>query len=298
MSQHLPHCPPEIPSDEWLYILERDKRECACARYECRQAGNVGYCCDELEIDHKQPRAWGGDDSFANLRLLCKNGSSFANRNRLNEPSPYWAAANIWDEPLHPEKLRHIQRLAAYDEIERLAAAIKANDQDAERARFRNRLLRVITFIAGTTGIGKTILMLSSFKAFNNVIGRNYPRVRHVLWFEPETGLRDSIKAEIKKDVDALEIFDRSPTVNIAKGFDDLLKGPDGADVTVACPHSLWKIERSHHVRSDNEKRDVLAQWDTGVFDEVDWADHQNQHIASLWTNALKFSISAVCPFF
>ena len=297
MSQHLPDCPAEIPSAEWLYILERERRECACASYECKQAGNTNYCCNVLEVDHRQPRKWGGDDSFANMRLLCKTGSAFANRNRLNVPLPCWAEKNIWDEPLHAEKLRHIQRLAAYGEVVRLTAAISANDQDPDRVRFRNRLLAVITFIPGTTGIGKTILIQALFKAFNSAIGRDFPRVRHVLWFEPETGLRDSIKDEIIKDGRDLGIFDRQPTVNIAKGFDDLLKGPCGADVTVVCPHSLWKIEKSKHTRSDNDKRCVLGQWDTGVFDEVDWADHQNQHIASLWTNALKFSISAVCPF-
>lgn len=297
MSQRLPDCPPEISSDEWSYILERDKRECACAPYECRQAGNTGYCCDELEVDHKQPRKWGGDDSFANVRLLCATGSAFANRNRLNVSLPEWSKSNFWDEPLHPEKLRYIQKYAAYDEILRLAESIKVNDRNPGLVRFRNRLLKVITFIPGTTGIGKTILMQAAFKALNSVIGLNYPRIRNVLWFEPETGLRDSIENEILLDADKLVIFDRPPIVRIAKSFDQLLQGPNGADVTVSCPHSLWKIERSTKTRSDDDKRRVLAQFDVGVFDEVDWADHQNQHIASLWTNALKFSISAVCPF-
>lgn len=297
MSQRLPDCPPEITTDEWSYILERDKRECACAAYECKQAGNADYCCDRLEVDHKQPRKWGGDNSFANVRLLCETGSAYANRNRLCVPLPEWAKSNFWDEPLHSEKLRYVQRFAAYDEILRLAAAIKVNDANPENVRFRNRLLRVITFIPGTTGIGKTILMQAAFKALNSVIGVNYPRVKHVLWFEPETGLRDSIEAEIIEDADKLGIFDRRPVVRVAKSFDQLLQGHNGADVTVSCPHSLWKIERSTSTRSADDKRRVLAQFDTGVFDEVDWADHQNQHISSLWTNALKFSISAVCPF-
>jgi hypothetical protein len=297
VSQRIPDCPPEIPSDEWAFILDRDKRECACAPYECKQAGNTNYCCGELEIDHRQPRKWGGDNSFANVRLLCKTGSAFANRNRPNVPLPEWSKSNFWDEPLHPEKLRYIQKFAAYDEILRLADAIKVNDQNPELVRFRNRLLKVITFIPGTTGIGKTILMQAAFKALNGVIGLNYPRVNHVLWFEPETGLRDSIESEILLDADKLVIFDRPPVVRIAKSFDELMQGPNGADVTVSCPHSLWKIERTTKTRSDDDKRRVLGQFDTGVFDEVDWADHQNQHISSLWTNALKFSISAVCPF-
>lgn len=297
MQQHLPDCPAAIPSDEWAFILDRDKRECACAAYECRQAGNTDYCCHELEIDHRHPRKWGGDNSFANVRLLCKTGSARANRNRLNDPLPCWSKANFWDEPLHPERLRIIQKLAAYDEVLRLTDAIHANDRNPNSERFRNRLLRVINFIPGTTGIGKTILIQSLFKAFNGVIGLNYPRVNHVLWFEPETGLRDSIEKEIAEDADKLHIFDRRPVVRIARGFDQLMTGPNGADVTVSCPHALWKIERSTRTRSADDKRRVLAQWDTGVFDEVDWADHQNQHIASLWTNALKFSISAVCPF-
>ncbi|PWT73220.1 MAG: hypothetical protein C5B60_08465 [Chloroflexi bacterium] len=195
--------------------------------------------------------------------------------------------------------MRYIQRFAAYDEILRLAAAIRAHDQNQANIRFRNRLLRVITFIPGTTGIGKTILMQALFNAFNSVIGLNFPRVRNVLWFEPELNLRDSIKIEIEEEGYDLGLFDERPTpIIIAKSFDDLLKGPTGnAPVTLACPQSLWKMERSNKERSDDDKRRVLAQWDTGVFDEVDWADHQNQHIASLWTNALKFSISATCPF-
>lgn len=297
MQQHVPDRPDYIPANEWQYILERDRHSCACAAYECKQAGNTDYCCPELEHDHRQPREWRGDNSFANIRLLCKTGSSFSNRLRLNVPLSDWVDKNIWDDSVHAELLRQVQRLAAYDEIVRLAAMIKANDEDPAREPFRNRLLRAITFIPGTTGIGKTILMQTAFYAFNAAIGRNYPRVKHVLWFEPETGLRDSIKDELLKDAKDLGVIDHPPIVYIAKGFDDLLKGPNGADVTVACPQSLWKMEKSNHVRSDNDKRRVLEQWDTGVFDEVDWADHQNQHIAALWTNAVKFSISAVCPF-
>ena len=67
-----------------------------------------------------------------------------------------------------------------------------------------------------------------------------------------------------------------------------------GAAVTISAPHSLWKIEGDpNRLHSDDDKRRVLQQYDTLVFDECDWGNEQLRHISLIATHALQFSMTA-----
>lgn len=294
MDQDLPSSRPQcVLSDaEWAFIRQRDNN--SCARVElCRKEGRcspTGFCSQKVEVDHRQPQKWRGDSSFANLRLFC----DVPNRSRPNVPLKKWQDANFWDKELNADKLRRIQRYAAYLEIVALASAIASYDEK-QQISFRNALLEHITFIPGTTGIGKCLVLQAAFCALNSIIKSPYPRVCNVLWFSPERALRDSTEKEIKEEGLKYGIFRESPNVTRAKKFDDLRGSSNNQyAVTVVCPQTLW--ERKNSIRTEHEKRLVLARYDTIVFDEVDWADTQMQLIASLCTHALKFAISAIPP--
>jgi hypothetical protein len=50
-------------------VFERDGRECSFVGSDGHRCGETAF----LEIDHKQPRAMGGDNSPENLRIYCRN---------------------------------------------------------------------------------------------------------------------------------------------------------------------------------------------------------------------------------
>jgi hypothetical protein len=221
------------------------------------------------------------------------------NRGRGLVPDPKWTERNYWDNEISVRILREVQRLAGYEAIKELSGSIRDFEQNVDSGgapnSFRKQLLGGrITLIPGATGIGKTLLMQSILFTMNKLIGQDRPRVKSVLWLESDRTLRDAVAQEIEDEAYALGLVARAPTVNIASSFSDLLRGPMGAAVTVACPQMLWEKEMKN--RSDLEKLRALIQYDTCIFDEVDWASDQVRHIADLMRHALLFSMTASPP--
>src|SRR6185437_2732823 len=127
--------------------------------------------------------------------------------------------------------LRNIQALAGRDAIlDPTLSGLLANNRDVMR--------KVITVMIGATGIGKTLLASSSLFAINqsiNEVGSDRPRVKHVLWLTTEQTLRDLTVRELENEAYDLQMVENRPMVRRAATFADLLKGPNGADITVAC---------------------------------------------------------------
>src|SRR5215472_13127568 len=103
-SQNLPGRPPYLSQEDFEFILDRDQRRCALYG-KCPHAGANACCDQQLDFDHEQPIELGGDDSVANVRLLC----SSHNRGRPVEPLAKWAESNYWDSQVAPGALREVQ---------------------------------------------------------------------------------------------------------------------------------------------------------------------------------------------
>jgi len=285
--QYLPHKPSELSSAEWEYILARDLRHCARYR-ECSRTGQTAFCSDQIDIDHAQPKELGGDDTIGNMRLLCFS----YNRGRISEPLEKWAEQNYWDrhDQLVVGKLREIQRLVGWDSIGDIEHQIEVPGY------FRRALLGTITLLPGATGIGKSLLMQAALFRFNKLIGLGFPRVKSVLWLTNDTTLRDMAATEIETEAfEVVKMIDRPPVVHKARAFDDLLRGPMGADVTVSTVQALWKREDGDgdQMRSDGERLAALNHFDTIVFDECDWGSYQVHGISDVGRHALQFALTA-----
>ena len=95
MEQTLPGKPDYLTTEEYNFVITRDRRRCVM-RDQCQASKKLGtgeFCSTALDLDHHHPDHLGGDDSFANVRLLCCR----ENRGRPETPSPYWERLNYWD---------------------------------------------------------------------------------------------------------------------------------------------------------------------------------------------------------
>lgn len=294
MPQSIPHKPDYLQDDVYALVLDRDNRQCAL-RDVCNRNGKLGlleFCDQALEFDHHHPRALGGDHSHRNLRLLCAS----ENRSRPIEPVPYWADINYFDSPFIAKNLRDIQNFAGYSQI--------IDDPEIRSALtgYRNTLLQTTTLMVGATGTGKAITLLAILFAINatvNAVGPGRPRVRHVLWLTTEESLRDMTRQDLEDDPYELGLVTSRPIARVAENYNDILRGPCGADIIVTCPHSLWWVKKGPKDgvrRSDKEIREALAKYDTLVADECDWAGEQLQHIVGFSTHMLKFALTASPP--
>lgn len=293
MPQSIPSKPDYLSDIEYGFILDRDQRKCAMRNF-CNHTGKLGvleYCDQSLDFDHHQPRDLGGDNSVANVRLLCAS----ENRGRPVEPTPYWAVTNYWDGTLHAPGLRYVQAVAGYQSIIDNAEASRALTE------FRDILLRTTTLMVGATGTGKALTLFSTLFAINSVVnarGPCRPRARHVLWLTTEETLRDMTRRDLEDDPYDLGLVDARPIVRVGKSYNDINRGPCGADVIVACPQSLWYEADSKNTvkHTDRERMVALGHYDVVVFDECDFAGEQIQNISELARHALKFALTASPP--
>jgi hypothetical protein len=289
MGQHLPNKPDYLSQSDFDYILKRDEHRCVFYG-KCSHAGGDAYCDEELDFDHEQPTTLGGDDSIANIRLLC----SSHNRGRRVEPTKKWLEQSYWDNRVIPGRLREIQRIAGWDEIGTVTENISIEDKKC----LRRKLLGSTTLLAGATGIGKAILCQSVLFKINQVIGNGFPRVKHVLWLTNDTTLRDIGKTEIEDEAYKIGFVASYPRVQIAKGFSSIDMGPNNSDIKISAAQSLWEVEKNNQElrRSDNAVRKAISGYDTIIFDECDWASDQVRRIAKLGNHALQFSLTASPP--
>lgn len=293
MTQTIPSKPGYLTDDEYEFILTRDSRQCVMYEF-CSDSGGTGpleYCDQSIDFDHHHPLFLGGDNSFVNLRLLCAS----ENRGRSIEPTTYWAASNYWDGAFNAKELRYVQAVSGYQAI------MDDSQASCVLTQFRDSLLQTTTLMVGATGTGKAITLFSVLFAINKVVnahGPARPRARHVLWLTTEETLRDMTRRDLEDDPYALGLVNARPIVRVAKSYNDLVRGPCGADVIVACPHSLWWVTdfKNGVRRTDCELRKALALYDVVVFDECDFAGEQVQRISVLARHALKFALTASPP--
>jgi hypothetical protein len=293
MTQTIPSKPDYLTDAEYEFILARDRRQCALRDF-CNHSGKLGvleYCDQSLDFDHHQPRILGGDNSFENIRLLCAS----ENRSRAIEPTNHWAKQNYWDGKFNAQYLRVVQSVAGYQPIVEYPELARAVTE------FRDVLLQTTTLMVGATGTGKAITLFSVLFAINAVVnarGPGRPRVRHVLWLTTEETLRDMTRRDLEDDPYKLGLVDRRPIVRPAKSYNDIVRGPCGAEVIVACPQSLWWVTDAKNgvKRTDHDRRMALAHYDVVVFDECDFAGEQVQNISALARHALKFALTASPP--
>lgn len=297
MSQNIPNKPSWMSDHEWAYVLKRDGRQCALMQ-SCRQNNGFAPCGSELDCDHRQPRAVGGDDSFANIRLMC----SGPNRGRPTEADEYWCRRGWFDREFFPNKLRDIQLIAGYDQIvnQPLADAL-FNHPDKPGG--RNALLKTTTLLPGATGIGKTMMTLGVLFGINEEVRKrepdpdapSLPRVSRVLWLTPDTTLRDHTSVELAEEPLQFGLTASPPDVNIATSFAGLEKGPQNSDITVTCPQSLWEVDSrtKRETRTEDDVRRILEMWDTIVIDECDFANDQVKRLCRIASHALKFWMTA-----
>ena len=155
--QKIPDKPLFVLSDaEYDFICKRDGHECVL-RPQCQ-----GACDTHLEFVTSQLQAISGDDSFAKLTKIVL---AYKNRTDGVRPDDKWTSPNFWDRPVDPNKLRHVQRLPGWDEIDSLVA----HSLPIPQQYLRRALLSTVTLIPCATGIGKTILLLSTLCKVNAV---------------------------------------------------------------------------------------------------------------------------------
>jgi hypothetical protein len=135
---------------------------------------------------------------------------------------------------------------------------------------------------------------LSSINRIINSLGVHRPRHKYGLWLVPDQTVRDATAKELESEPLKIELMDRRPSINIAGGFSDLLRGPMGASLTVACTHNTWMTDGND--REVSEIIEMLALYDFIVFDEVDWANDRVRRAADLARHAVKYSLTASPP--
>jgi hypothetical protein len=144
------------------------------------------------------------------------------------------------------------------------------------------------------------LLAQSVFHRFNLLIGKNYPRIRHVLWLTNDTTLRDAGHSELHHDPEEVKFIIGGPTVHYAKGFDDIDAGHNGSDIKIATVQSVWKVELDggDQRHTEEEIHRALLHYDTIVFDECDWGNDHVRLIAQIASHALQLSLTASPPIF
>jgi hypothetical protein len=158
----------------------------------------------------------------------------------------------------------------------------------------RKRLLNSISLYALVCGAGKTLLIMAVLFAINEQVNRrlkNSPRPTKVLWFVKERELAVMLKLELDSEITRINLHYAKPSIQICDESGDLDRGPMHHDITISCPHALWK--RKSGTYSNAEVCGILAGWDVIIWDECDFADDQMLRLAKFAPHALKFGLTA-----
>lgn len=199
---------------------------------------------------------------------------------------PKWEATFWFDYEADYAGLRVMQRFAGPQTVE--------SHKELFIGDHRRRLLETVSLMTLVCGAGKTLLMIATMLHINRVvcefIGKG-PRCGRILWFVKERALAIQLELELNKEIVAFGLHHRKPTVQICDESGDLERGPGHNDITISCPNALW--ERSNQRRSDEEIARILAQYDTIIWDECDFAISQIKRLVNLSPHALKFGLTA-----
>ena len=161
----------------------------------------------------------------------------------------------------------------------------------------RNELLKRLSLFALTTGAGKTMLIVSVLLAINDEVLRRVgrkPRVGRVLYFVNERVLADQLEDELLTEVTRFGLHLDQPRVQVCSGSNDLARGGGYHDFTISCPHALWKrADRGDQDRAESEIQEILAKYDTIIWDECDFAQGQTDRLIRNAPHAMKFGLTA-----
>src|SRR5262245_6570899 len=224
MSWLLPHKPADMDLSCWSALLSRSRGEC---ELDC-----LTQCDQQLEVDHINSRALGGETSLANCRLICKK----ANRERGMAHDSRYEKDGYFDNNFNLANLRITQQVVG-------AGSVQAHG-DIFLGDKRKELLESVSLFALTCGAGKTVLMVAVlFKICEEVKKRmKYaPRPKHVLWFSRESDLCAQLKRELLSEITKFGLCDIRPNVRHCDETGDLDTDPGDHHFTVSCPHVLWQ---------------------------------------------------------
>lgn len=268
----LPHKPNDMDVRTWEAILARSGERC--------EVGCETPCDTVLEVGHIHARGLHGETSFANCRLECRNH----NRAMQMAADPRWLRKTWFDEGELYGHLRNSQILAGPNAVEQNASIFSGE--------LRLKLLKVVSLLAMSCGVGKTMTMVGVLFAINQAVGYSGPRVQRVLWFVKERALGRQLKHELGSEVVAVaRTHKTAPSVYLATTPGDLAKKPGHNDFVISCPHALWDVEGRG--RSDEEVRRILSNYDVIIWDECDFAQDQMDRLVKLGDHALKFGLTA-----
>jgi superfamily II DNA or RNA helicase len=268
------HDPANPPCENWQEGL------CNNLDGPCQPADQEG--CRQLNFAHSHAKTLGGTYDAHNIRLEC------AVTNHAHGPAPEgrFADASPFDEPFDYSKLRYSQGafLHAADEAARLWCDLRERTRD------------VILLCAAVTGAGKLIGMIAMLHRIAFIAAAQGPLIRpkHVLWLVPERSLATALAAEAERELvdygmraSALRVFDAG------EGSFDLGRPPEAPGIVFGCVQYLWRWGDDSGPRDQATVAAILANYDTIIWDECDYAEDQIQGIVTLAPHALKFGLTA-----
>jgi hypothetical protein len=281
-SQSVPHRPEGIENSDYAALLVNPICE-RLAKGLCSRP-----CSTSLDIDHVYPKSLGGDNSLANLRLLCSD----YNRNVKNDKlDPYYLEPSYFDQFLNTDKLRDSQREFGHSLVTETYREIF---ETSPAYLFKKYLL-----IAAVVGAGKTLMMIAILCGINEVInskGQGRKRIRRVLWLVHQNDLVHSLKTELhgsgrtESEITAIGLLKTKPKVGAICDHGDW-HTYGNSDIVVATPQSLWEAEKRKLTRE--EKQVILSRFDAVIIDECHYAVDQYIAILELTPLAYKFLMSA-----
>src|SRR3982750_561384 len=281
----LPAKPDFLNEAEWIGLLDRSNRR--CERRACDPATCEHYAQSQgrLQTDHEQGRKDNGEDSLANCRFVCEH----YNLSRPEVPAEKWLEPSYFDQAANFAVLRQMQFLIGPQQVRQHAELFVGR---------RLTMLELVTLMVAATGVGNTLAIFSTLLAINEVVqaaGPGRPRVRKVLLLVNERALCDSLAEELRCEPVKFQLVEQAPKVKVMTGGADLNAGPLHYDICVSCPHALWDIDSKNgqRRRTAAESAKILAQWDSIVFDECDFATLRLHELRPVMRHAIKIAMTA-----
>jgi hypothetical protein len=277
----IPAKPHDMDLATWIALMARSQGNCELRK----ELGCVTPCDRFLEVDHIHARGLGGETSLANVRLICAS----KNRSRGMMPDPKWQQEFWFDERNSFDALRKMQMAAGPHMIQRYADLFVGD--------LRKRLLQHVSLICLVCGGGKTLAMVAAMLAINEEVNLRVkygPRCGRVLWFVKERALAVQLKLELEDEIVRFNLHNRKPEISICDEPGDIAKGPRHFDIVISCPHALWYKDGKKLPRlTDEQRKQILAPFDTIIWDECDFAKVQMDRLVQCCPHALKWGLTA-----
>jgi Type III restriction enzyme, res subunit len=199
---------------------------------------------------------------------------------------PKWETKGYFDGNCNFSILREMQRFAGPEVVR--------HNGDLFVGENRNRLIKAVSLFVLTCGAGKTLMMIAVLFAICREVMQRIKygqRCRHILWFVKERELGRQLLLELEDEIARYGLAESAPSIQICDQTGDLDCGPGHHDITISCPHALW--DGKGQKRSDTDIAALLAQFDTIIWDECDFAPEQIERLVRFAPHAWKFGLTA-----